>query len=40
MAERDSTSPALKEEVTMHIDLDEIAKEDKDLLGKICDQIK
>lgn len=39
MAERDSTSPALKEEVTMHIDLDEIAKENKDLLGEICDSI-
>ena len=40
MAERDSTSPALKEEVTMHIDLDEIAKESKDLLDIICDPIK
>ena len=39
MAEKDSTSPALKEEVTMHIDLDEIAKEDAALLGKICDAI-
>ena len=39
MAERDSTSPALKEEVTMHIDLDEIAKEDASLLGRICDAI-
>lgn len=40
MAEKDSTSPALKEEVTMHIDLDEIAKEDASLLGKICDSIQ
>lgn len=40
MAEKDSTSPALKEEVTMHIDLDEIAKEDASLLGKICDCIQ
>ncbi len=40
MAEKDSTSPALKEEVTMHIDLDEIYKEDKDLLDKICDPVK
>lgn len=40
MAEKDSTSPALKEEVTMHIDLDEIAKEDASLLGKICDYIQ
>lgn len=39
MAAKDSTSPALKEEVTMHIDLDEIAKEDAYLLGKICDPI-
>ena len=39
MAEKDSTSPALKEEVTMHIDLDEIAKEDASLLGRICDAI-
>ena len=37
--DRQATSPALKEEVTMHIDLDEIAKEDAALLGKICDQI-
>lgn len=40
MEERDSTSPALKEEVTMHIDLDEIAKEDVSLLDRICDAIK
>lgn len=40
MAERDSTSPALKEEVTMHIDLDEVAKEDVSLLGKICDSLQ
>lgn len=40
MAEKDSTSPALKEEVTMHIDLDEIAKEDVSLLEKICDSIQ
>lgn len=40
MAERDSTSPALKEEVTMHIDLNEIAKEDASLLDRICDAIK
>ena len=40
MAEKDSTSPALKEEVTMHIDLDEIAKEDASLLGKVCDCIQ
>ena len=40
MAERDSTSPALKEEVTMHINLDEIAKEDSSLFGKICDSIQ
>ena len=40
MAEKDSTLPALKEEVTMHIDLDEIAKEDASLLGKICDSIQ
>ena len=40
MEENDSTSPALKEEVTMHIDLDEISKEDKNLLDKICDTIK
>lgn len=40
MEERDSTSPALKEEVTMHIDLDRIAKEDVSLLDRICDAIK
>ena len=39
MAEKDSTSPALKDEVTMHIDLDNIAKEDSSLLGRICDSI-
>lgn len=38
--DRQATSPALKEEVTMHIDLDEIAKEDASLLGKICDSIQ
>ena len=38
--DRQATSPALKEEVTMHIDLDEIAKEDASLLGKICDNIQ
>ena len=38
--DRQATSPALKEEVTMHIDLDEIAKEDASLLGKICDIIQ
>lgn len=37
--DRQATSPALKEEVTMHIDLDEIAKEDASLLGRICDAI-
>lgn len=40
MEEKDSTSPALKEEVTMHIDLGEIAKEDASFLGKICDCIQ
>lgn len=40
MAEKDSTSPALKEEVTMHIDLDEEAKEDASILEKLCDPIK
>ena len=39
MAEKDSTSPALKDEVTMHIDLDNIAKEDASLLGRICDSL-
>ena len=39
MAEKDSTSPALKDEVTMHIDLDDIAKEDASLLGRICDSL-
>lgn len=38
--DRQATSPVLKEEVTMHIDLDEIAKEDASLLGKICDCIQ
>lgn len=37
--ENDSTSPALKEEVTMHIDLDEKSKESPDLLSLVCDHI-
>ena len=37
--EKDSTSPALKEEVTMHIDLDEKARENADLLNIICDNL-
>ena len=37
--EKDSTSPALKEEVTMHIDLDEKAREDADFLSIVCDSI-
>ena len=37
VTDRDATSPALKEEVTMHIDLDEISKEDPSLMEKVCD---
>lgn len=37
--ENDSTSPALKEEVTMHIDLDERSKESPGLLSQVCDNI-
>lgn len=36
VVDRQATSPALKEEVTMHIDLDEIAAEDPSLLDRIC----
>lgn len=39
LEERDSTSPALKEEVTMHIDLDEISREDASILSTICDSL-
>ena len=39
MAEKDSTSPALKDEVTMHIDLNNIAKGDESLLDRICDSL-
>lgn len=39
VTDKQSTSPALKEEVTMHIDLDEIALEDASLLGAICDSV-
>lgn len=37
--EKQATSPALKEEVTMHIDLDTIAAQDPSLLEKICEPI-
>lgn len=39
LEERDSTSPALKEEVTMHIDLDEKTREDSSLLSSVCDSL-
>lgn len=39
LGERDSTSPALKEEVTMHIDLDELSREDASVLSDICDSL-
>lgn len=39
MAEKDSTSSALKDEVTMHIDLDALSKADASLLDMICDRI-
>lgn len=39
MAEKDSTSPALREEVTMHIDLDALSKADASIFDMICDKI-
>lgn len=39
VVDKQSTSPALKEEVTMHIDLDEIAAEDPSILNRICEPI-
>lgn len=38
--EHDSTSPALKEEVTIHIDLKKIASQEKALFDVICDRIR
>lgn len=39
MAEKDSTSPALREEVTMHIDLDALSKADASIFDMICDKL-
>lgn len=39
MAEKDSTSSALREEVTMHIDLDALSKADASIFDMICDKL-
>ena len=40
VTDKQSTSPALRDEVTMHIDLDESAKKDVALLEKLCSRIQ